>query len=58
MLKMVQPMMWLLEKNNHPFYVVYTNPPGEIVYEDRYQVCCKVEEPEILAVQPFWSPED
>ena len=46
------------EKNNHPFYVVYTNTPGEIVYEDRYQVCCKVEEPEIMAVQPSWSPED
>ena len=58
MLKMVQPMMRLLEKYNHPFYVVYTNTPGEIVYEDRYQVCCKVEEPEILAVQPSWSPED
>ena len=58
MLKMVQPMMRLLEKYNHPFYVVYTNTPGEIVYEDRYQVCCKVEEPEIMAVQPSWSPED
>ncbi|MBR4121758.1 MAG: hypothetical protein IKO97_04975 [Erysipelotrichaceae bacterium] len=58
MLKMVQPMMWLLEKYNHPFYVVYINTPGEIVYEDRYQVCCIVEEPEILAVQPSWSPED
>ena len=50
--------MWLLEKYNHPFYVVYSNTPGEIVYEDRYQVCCKVEEPEILAVQSSWSPED
>ena len=58
MIKMVRPMMWLLEKYNHPYYVVYTNTPGEIVYEDRWQVCCKVEDPEIVAVQPSWSPKD
>ena len=29
--KLLNPAMWLLEKYNHPFYVVYTNFPGEIV---------------------------
>ena len=28
MMRMVQPLMWLLEKYNHPFFVVYTNSPG------------------------------
>lgn len=42
MLKMITPAMWLLERYNHPFYVVYTNDPGEIVYEDDYQVAVKV----------------
>ena len=58
MMKMVRPMMWLLEKYHHPYYVVYTNTPGEIVYEDPYQVCCKVEEPVIMALQPSWSPKE
>lgn len=43
MMKMMKPVMWLLERYNHPYYVVYTNFPGEIVYEDKYQVCCKVD---------------
>ena len=35
MLNMILPAMWLLERYNHPFYLVYTNTlPGEIVYED------------------------
>ena len=29
--------MWLLERYDHAYYVVYTNFPGEIVYEDEYQ---------------------
>lgn len=44
MMKMINPAMWLLEKYHHPFYVVYTNTPGEIVYEDEYQVVVKVDE--------------
>ena len=28
MMKMMGPVMWLLEKYNHPYYVVYTNMPG------------------------------
>ena len=31
MLKMIRPAMWLLERYNHPYFVVYTNTPGEIV---------------------------
>ncbi len=45
MMKMVTPMMWLLEKYNHPFDVVYTNfPCGEIVYEDKYQIVVEMDE--------------
>ena len=43
MMKLIRPALWLLEKYNHPFYVVYTNTPGEIVYEDQYQVAVKVD---------------
>ena len=42
MMRMIHPLMWLLEKYHHPFFVVYTNSPGEIVYEDEYQVAVKV----------------
>lgn len=57
MMRMINPVMWLLEKYNHPYYVVYTNFPGEIVYEDKYQVCCKVHDIIIEEVQESWSPE-
>ena len=57
MMKMINPLMWLLEKYNHPYYVVYTNFPGEIVYEDKYQVCCKVHDIIIEELQESWSPE-
>ncbi len=59
MLKMIRPALWLLERYNHPYYLVYTNTPGEIVYEDKYQVAVKV--PGFLPieeVQESWSPED
>lgn len=59
MMKMMQPVMWLLEKYNHPYYVVYTNFPGEVVYEDKYQVCCKTDGKLIIEpLQESWSPED
>lgn len=58
MIKMINPMMWLLEKYQHPYYMVYTNFPGEIVYEDKYQVCCRAEELVIAPLQESWSPED
>ena len=59
MLKMIRPALGLLERYNHPYYLVYTNTPGEIVYEDKYQVAVKV--PGFLKieeVQESWSPED
>ena len=59
MMKMINPAMWLLDKYHHPFYVVYTNYPGEIVYEDEYQVAVKAGEDLIFEdVQKSWSPKD
>ena len=58
MMKLIGPAMWLLEKYHHPFYVVYTNTPGEIVYEDKYQVVVKAEEsPVEQEVQKPWDKE-
>ena len=44
MLKMLNPGMWLLQRYDVPFFMVYTNTPGEIVYEDDYQIGVKVDE--------------
>ena len=58
MMKMIRPALWLLEKYHHPFYLVFTNTPGEIVYEDKYQVAVKV--PGFLKIEKLqenWSPE-
>ena len=43
MMKMIRPALWLLERYNHPYYLVYTNSPGEIVYEDQYQIVAKAD---------------
>ena len=58
MMKMIRPALWLLDRYNHPYYLVYTNFPGEIVYEDKYQVCCKVDDMIIEPVMESWTPED
>ncbi len=60
MMKMMGPIMWLLDRYNHPYYVVYTNNPGEeIVYEDQYQVVVRVSgKLEIAEIPLSWSPED
>ena len=59
MMRMIRPAMWLLEKYDHPYYVVYTNFPGEIVYEDDYQIVVKVDENVVIEdVQASWSPEE
>lgn len=59
MMKLITPAMWLLEKYNHPYYVVYTNFPGEIVYEDQFQVAVKVnDDVTIQQVQQSWTKED
>ncbi len=58
MMKMIRPALWLLEKYNHPYFLVYTNTPGEIVYEDQYQVAVKV--PGYIKIeknQDGWGPE-
>lgn len=58
MMRMIRPALWLLEKYNHPYFLVYTNTPGEIVYEDQYQVAVKVTgNLQIEPVQPSWSPD-
>ena len=48
------PALWLLEKYHHPYYVIYTNDPGEIVYEDQYQVVVKVEDWVIENYEHTW----
>ena len=59
MLKMIRPVLWLLEKYHHPYFLVYTNDPGEIVYEDHYQVAAKTDGfIQIDDVQPSWSPPE
>ena len=59
MMKMINPMLWLLERYNHPYYVVYTNYPGEIVYEDEYQVVVKVDENIVVEdLQKPWGPKN
>ncbi len=60
MMKMIRPALWLLERYNHPYYLVFTNtPPGEIVYEDQYQIAVKVSgELQIDKIQESWSPGD
>ena len=58
MMKMIRPALWLLERYEHPYYLVYTNTPGEIVYEDKYQIAAKVDG--VLRIEPLqesWSPE-
>ena len=59
MLKMIRPALWLLERYNHPYYLVYTNTPGEIVYEDQYQIAAKTDGfVQIDELQKSWTPED
>ncbi len=58
MMKMIKPALWLLDRYHHPYFLVYTNTPGEIVYEDQYQIAVRtdlvlqIEEP-----QPSWSED-
>ena len=57
MLKMIRPALWLLERYDHPYYIVFTNTPGEIVYEDKYQIAAKADARLIIEdLQPSWSP--
>ena len=56
MMKMIRPALWLLERYNHPYYLVYTNSPGEIVYEDKYQIVAKADV-RIDDVPKSWAEE-
>jgi hypothetical protein len=58
MMKMIRPALWLLDKYHHPYYVVYTNDPGEIIYEDKYQVVVKVEDPIIEYYVHTWAGKE
>lgn len=59
MLKMIRPALWLLERYNVPYYLVYTNTPGEIVYEDQYQIAARTDGfLQIDETPPSWSPEE
>lgn len=59
MMKMIRPALWLLERYSVPYYLVYTNTPGEIVYEDKYQIVAKTDGVlHIDEVPKSWSPED
>jgi hypothetical protein len=59
MLKMIVPALWLLDRYEVPYYLVYSNTPGEIVYEDQYQIAAMAGEAlQIEELQPSWSPED
>ena len=58
MLKMIRPALWLLERYNHPYFLVYTNSPGEIVYEYQYQIATKTDGfLQIDELQSSWSPD-
>lgn len=59
MMKMINPLLWLLERYEHPYYVVYTNFPGKIVYEDEYQIAAEVDENIVIEdVQTSWLHND
>lgn len=58
MLKWMQPVLWLLARYDIPYYLVYTNTPGEIVYEDKYQIVARVDDIKIQPVPQSWSPEE
>ena len=57
MLKWMKPALWLLSRYDVPYYLVYTNTPGEIVYEDKYQIVARVDDIEIQPVPESWSKE-
>lgn len=58
MIKMIRPALWLLDRYDIPYYLVYTNTPGEIVYEDRYQVVAKAKGLRIAEPQEAWDVEE
>lgn len=57
MLKWMKPTLWLLDRYKVPYYVVYTNEPGEIVYEDKYQIVARVDDINIEGIPESWSKD-
>lgn len=57
MLKWMKPALWLLDRYKQPYYLVYTNTPGEIVYEDKYQIVAKTDDITIQPVPKSWSED-
>ena len=57
MMKWMKPALWLLSRYDIPYYVVYTNTPGEIVYEDKYQIVARVDDITIQPVPESWSED-
>lgn len=55
MMKYMKPILWLLDRYNIPYYLVYTNTPGEIVYEDKYQIVAKVDDIIVQPIPKSWS---
>jgi len=55
MMKWMKPALWLLDRYNQPYYLVYTNTPGEIVYEDQYQIVARVDDIVVDGVPKSWS---
>ena len=53
-------MCWqMIQQDVMTYYVVYTNTPGEIVYEDKYQIAAKADGVlQIDELQPSWSPKE
>ena len=43
MLRRIRPALWLLDRYEVPYFMVLTNTPGKIVYEDEYQVVVEVD---------------
>ena len=54
MLKWIKPMLWLLDRYGVPYYLVYTNTPGEIVYEDQYQIVARVDDIVLAPIPEGW----
>lgn len=44
MMRFMRPLLWLLERYNHPYDIIYTNFPGNIIYEDEYQIVVTIDE--------------
>lgn len=57
MLKWMRPVLWLLDRYNIPYYLVYTNTPGEIVYEDKYQIAARADDIVIQPIPESWSED-